>query len=456
VLSGGQITAVSPPETPGTRDISVTTPNGSSAPVAGDAFSFVPRPAVTGVSPALGSPNGGTAVTISGSGFTGATQVEFGTIAATFQVISDGQITAVSPPGTPGLRGISVTTVGGRSPSVDADQFSYVAGPVIASVIYGSGLASATSVSFGGVPATRFQVVSAGEISAVSPPGAAGSRNLSVTTPAGSSVPVAGDVFSYVPRPVVTGVSLGLGTSAGGTRVTVFGSGFTGATSVSFGTTAAPTFRVVSDGEITTASPPSAPGQQHVSVTTAGGTSTRVDADLFTYVPPPAISGVTPSLGPPAGGTSVMINGFGFAHATSVSFGATPAVSFQVLSAGQIRAVVPAGSPGLAYIDVTTSGGRTTTGQGRAFSFVPRPAVTGIATSTGARWGGTRVTIFGSGFTGATSVSFGATRAASFHLNSAGEITAVSPPGSPGHRNISVTTAGGTSAAGARDRFTYR
>jgi hypothetical protein len=470
VLSGGQISAVSPPESPGTRDISVTTAAGSSAPVTGAAFSFVPRPAVAGVSPAQGSPSGGTRVTISGSGFAGASQVAFGAIAASFQVVSDGQITAVSPPGSAGSRTISVTTVGGRSEPVATDQFSYVAGPVAAGItpslgtpsggtsvlIYGSGLSSATSVSFGGVPAPSFQVLSAGQIVAVSPPGTAGTRNISVTTAAGTSPPVAGDAFSYVPQPVVTGVSIGLGTSTGGTRVTVFGSGFSGATSVSFGTTAAPRFQVVSDGEITTTSPPGGPGGRHISVTTAGGTSPRVDADLFTYVPHPAISGVTPSLGPPAGGTSVMINGFGFIHATSVSFGNTPAVTFQVLSAGQIRAVAPPGSPGLSYIYVTTSGGTTTTGQGRGFSFVPRPVVTGITASTGTRRGGTRVTIFGSGFTGATAVSFGATRATRFHLDSAGQITAVAPPGSPGHRNISVTTAGGTSARVAGDRFTYR
>jgi hypothetical protein len=40
-------------------------------------------------------------------------------------------------------------------------------------------------------------VVSATEITAVSPAGAAGAHNIYVTTPAGTSAAVAGDVFTY-------------------------------------------------------------------------------------------------------------------------------------------------------------------------------------------------------------------------------------------------------------------
>jgi hypothetical protein len=58
-------------------------------------------------------------VTITGSGFTGATAVKFGGVAATsVVVVSDTSITCVAPAGTPGtLVAIAVTTAGGTGTS---------------------------------------------------------------------------------------------------------------------------------------------------------------------------------------------------------------------------------------------------------------------------------------------------------------------------------------------------
>jgi histidinol dehydrogenase len=47
------------------------------------------------------------------------------------------------------------------------------------------------------VAATSFTVVSSTEITAVSPAQAAGAHNIYVTTPAGTSTAVSGDVFTY-------------------------------------------------------------------------------------------------------------------------------------------------------------------------------------------------------------------------------------------------------------------
>ena len=80
--------------------------------------------AVSGVSPSSGPVAGGTKVTISGTGFTGATAVEFGsTSAASFSVVSDIQITAATPPGTAGPLMVTVTTAEGASNSV---QYTYL------------------------------------------------------------------------------------------------------------------------------------------------------------------------------------------------------------------------------------------------------------------------------------------------------------------------------------------
>jgi len=72
-------------------------------------------PEVTSVSPSLGAVRGGTSVTITGAGFTGATAVKFGSAQArSFAVSSDDSIMAVAPPGS-GAVEVTVTTSAGTS-----------------------------------------------------------------------------------------------------------------------------------------------------------------------------------------------------------------------------------------------------------------------------------------------------------------------------------------------------
>jgi hypothetical protein len=57
-----------------------------------------PAPTITNVSPSYGPSAGGTTVVLTGQFFTGATVLQFGSVAASsFTVDSDTQITAVSP-----------------------------------------------------------------------------------------------------------------------------------------------------------------------------------------------------------------------------------------------------------------------------------------------------------------------------------------------------------------------
>lgn len=72
--------------------------------------------------------------------------------------------------------------------------------------------------------------------------------------------------------------------------------------------------------------------------------------------PSPTVSKISPSSGPAAGGTSVIITGTGFTGATGVSFGGTAASGFTVDSDTQITATSPAGS-GMVTLTVTTPNG---------------------------------------------------------------------------------------------------
>jgi hypothetical protein len=110
-----------------------------------EACSTVVAPAVTSVVPSSGPPAGGTAVTITGTLFTGATAVKFGVNnAAGFTVVSDTQITATSPAGVVGVVDVTVTTGGGTSAIGANDKFTYAsAAPISTPVPSLSGLSLA-------------------------------------------------------------------------------------------------------------------------------------------------------------------------------------------------------------------------------------------------------------------------------------------------------------------------
>jgi hypothetical protein len=299
VNSASSITAVSPAGN-GTVDVTVRTPNGTSATSPADQFSYVPAPSVAKLEPTEGPRAGGTSVTVTGANFTEASAVTFGsTAAASFKANSDTSITAVSPNGT-GSVDVTVTTPGGTSPVSEADKFSYVpAPPMVTKVepnagpqaggtsvtITGTNLTGATAVRFGAASATSFKVTSATSISATSPAGSA-RVDVTVTTPEGTSATGSADQFSYLasgPRPAVTKVSPAKGPSAGGTTVTITGTGLTGATAVKFGTANAASFKVTSPGSITAVSPAHTKGTVDVTVTTPGGVSALVRKDRFKY-----------------------------------------------------------------------------------------------------------------------------------------------------------------------------
>lgn len=84
-------------------------------------------PTVSSLSQTNGPAAGGTSTTITGSGFTGAKAVLFGsTNASSFTFNSDTQIVAVSPPGTAtSTVDVTVTTSNGTSATSSVDQFTY-------------------------------------------------------------------------------------------------------------------------------------------------------------------------------------------------------------------------------------------------------------------------------------------------------------------------------------------
>jgi hypothetical protein len=264
----------------------------------------------------------------------------------------------------------------------------------------------------------------------------------------------------FVPAPRLTGISTTSGPTSGGTSITITGSGFTGATAVRFGSTAAGSFTLNGDTSITALSPPAAAGMVDVTVTNAGGASATSAADEFTFIAPPTITGVSPNSGPLAGGNWVTVAGTSLSTTNKVSIGDTT-TAFNVLSNTSLSVYVPAGeTPETVDIAVTTIGGmspRTSADQYTYLAPPPAPVVTGISPKTGTALGGTTVTITGTGFTNVVYVSFGGYAAQSYTITSDTSITAVSPAlNYDGTVDVTVQTlASGWSATNTADQFTY-
>ena len=262
---------------------------------------------------------------------------------------------------------------------------------------------------------------------------------------------------SFVPPPRVTGVSVTLGPASGGTSVIVTGTGFTGATAVTFGDTPAPSFTVNGDTSIAALSPAAGAGTVDVTVTTAGGTSFASASDVFTFIGAPTLTSISPNNGPVIGGTEVTITGTSLTDTTGVTFGEN-AAGFTVNDDSSITAVAPGSEAAeTVHVKVTTLGGTTVTSPADRFTYtpIPVPTVSGVSPSSGPIDGGTTVTITGANFTYAFEVDFGAIPVG-FTIDDDGSITAVSPAAlAAGTVDVTVASPGGTSAASAADQFTY-
>ena len=209
--------------------------------------------------------------------------------------------------------------------------------------INGANFTGTTAVSFGDTPAASFIVAGASTITAIVGNGASG--NVKVTTAKGSAA-LPGFSFKIL-VPTISSFSPQEGTT--GTSITITGTNFTGATSVSFGDTPAASFSVKSDSSITAVVGNGASG--NVKIGTPKG-SAMLPGFSFKN-PVPTIASFTPTSATTT--NMVTITGTNFIGITSVSFGAAAAASFTVVNSTTINAVVGAGASG--DIKITNSGG---------------------------------------------------------------------------------------------------
>jgi hypothetical protein len=166
-----------------------------------------------------------------------------------------------------------------------------------------------------------------------------------------------GALFAFsATTPVVEKLSPTKGPVGGGTTVTVTGKNLTGATAVKFGATAATSFTVKSDTSITAVSPAEPAGKVDVTVTTPKGTSAVSLKDRFTFTP--AVTGLSPTAGSTAGGTTVTVMGTGFSvvkGATAFKFGSTLGSAVNCTATTKCTVMSPAHAAGQVDVKATVN-----------------------------------------------------------------------------------------------------
>jgi hypothetical protein len=178
--------------------------------------------------------------------------------------------------------------------------------------------------------------------------------------------------------PTISTVSPTTGSTAGGTTVTIKGTNFATGATVKLGLRDVLNVNVVDATTITFVTPLGPATElagmaQDITVTNSDG-QTATKAQAFSYfVPAPAITSLSPSVGVLTGGTTVTVKGVGFTTAvvTTVTFAGVAATNVNVLDAVTLTAVTPAHAAG--QVDVTVKVGETPTTKPGAFTYA-KPA----------------------------------------------------------------------------------
>lgn len=184
-------------------------------------------------------------------------------------------------------------------------------------------------------------------------------------------------IFPAITPPTVTLVIPNHGLASGGTVVTITGTGFQNGAAVSFGGTAAASVTFNNAAQLTATAPARAAGLVNVTVTNPD-TGAVTATNAYTFDPLPAISALTPTNGPIAGGTAVTVTGANFQNGATATFGGSPiAVTF--VNSTQLTFTTPAHATGTVGLVITNpnTGAVTRT---KAFFFTPPTAATDFYT----------------------------------------------------------------------------
>ncbi|MBC8232476.1 IPT/TIG domain-containing protein [bacterium] len=407
----------------GFRDVTVVNPDGRST-TKKRGFEYVDVPNIEKIEPPGGSPEGGTVITVTGTGFNENTTVRIGgALLKDKQVSGTTTIKGKVPPGNEGWQDVSVAN--GDLQTVIHRGFCYCLPPTVEMVepvggnpkggtyitITGTGFWERvtdirTIVTVGGKNASDIQVWSATKIIARTPEGDIGFQKVVVKNPDGQSSSQEIN-FTYNPPPSIDNISPPSGKLTGGTEISIIGTGFIEEISgqrikVKIGEIDIKDINFISDTKLIVTTPGyTKPGDVLVIVTNP---DEQYAEGTFTYNPLlPIIKSISPPNGKLAGGTQITITGDNFIEKIqgveeklTIAIGNIEAENVQFISANQLTATTPArNKPGDVEVIISNPDGQ----QAEAtFTYNPLPNITSVSPPSGKLTGGTQITITGTGF----------------------------------------------------------
>ncbi len=306
--------------------------DGTGATAVPAAIDFCTLPTLDNINPTNGSTLGGTTVTLTGTQFDSSATVTFGSKSATqVNLINATTLEAVTADYWVDVVDVTVTVQGNRNAMLP-DAFTYSAPPGLYGVdpasgplaggtfctLTGSNFQTGATVSFDGVAATNVSVTAIDTITLNTPAHAAGLVDVVVQNP-DTQTDTLTNGFNYVPAPIPTSVDPNSGTTAGGTPVTISGSGFQWNTAVTFGGVPV-TATYLDPNTLGLTTPPHAAGPVDVVTTNTDSQNGTLNAG-FTYVQGQGGGGA----GGGTGGTGVGGTGVGAAGGSTPAGGGTPA-----------------------------------------------------------------------------------------------------------------------------------
>ncbi len=266
------------------------------------------------------------------------------------------------------------------------------------------------------------------------------------------------------PAPTVSSIAPTSGSTAGGTSITITGTGFLAGATVKFGGVAATNVTLNSSTSLSATTPAHAAGTVDVLVTNSDGKAATLSQAFTFALPAPTVTGVSPATGPTSGGTAVTIAGTNFQAGATVRFGARLATDVAVVNATTITTRTPVGPASEQLgVNVVVTNPDATSGTGAlAFTyFVPPLTVLSITPNTALPTGSagaapTTVTIFGTGFSNAlaSTVTVAGVAATGVQIVDAVTIQATVPVHAAGSGDVVVTI--GANSATLRNGFSWQ
>ncbi|KAJ4461864.1 putative phospholipase D [Paratrimastix pyriformis] len=437
----------------GPADVVITNKDGVSRTQAGPFHFQGAVPTMTTISPAVGPEAGGLEVTLTGTGLRAGATVLLGTAACANVATVGAGSTGLRCTTGAGANGIVDVTVTNRDATTVqlSNGFAYQgAAPTLTDVspatgligggteltLTGTNFRTGVTVTLGGVPCHNPTLTSATRLTCTTAPGAAGVvavvlANTDLTTVTKTNG------FTYVElglSPDLLSITPAAGPQDAATGVTLSGSNFRAAMTVTVGGQACTGVNVTAYGSQATctvaAGGPNGPAD--VVLTNADGTtSTATGAFVFTG-PLPTVTGASPSVGPQTAATALTLTGTNFRAGATVTVGdqnctgvaVTSATSLQCNLAPSTSSPAANGPAQVVVTNVDTTAARQT---GLFFFQGPAPTFDTLTPDAGVYTGATPVVLTGTNIRPGAYATFGGRPCINATVISATQLACLAP-----------------------------